>query len=751
MNQENSKALDAELFGAQLTPSSPDDEVRLLSDLIRALWRARFRLAMVGFVAGVVGYGLSYASDIGYTSVAQVMIETRTSDDDFTSTTSGLPISTTALESELEVLRSHDLAQRVVDRLALDQDEEFAAEDEDDGGINLSPRVAISWVKGLVSQAFGPSDEEVIDPVQAALSAEDLEREKVVANVVAKRTIEQVGNVSAVFAIRFTSVDPRKAAVLANALAEEYLASQTSAKLVALERSQGWLSERTIELQERLSALGVELERQLLDAPFTVEEVETMKALRSSAERQLNTADSAAAELIELRRNILILISQRNFEDAAALLPVLTTEVRTALATSRTGNTSALEAALDAEVEALSVQIEQRQAVVDALREEIDGFRDNLVQVAEHDAEARRIESDIRVSEAIYQDFVSQLSRRTQQDRFLNPDARIIAYARPSQNPSQPRRAQIAVILAVLAVFIGSAVVIVRELRQSGLRTVGDFEDATGLPVLGTIPKFRARNAPINAVLLQDGSIDPGLIQFARKLYSSYAALLYTQPLKPGSRSRSASMTPREAQSDVGPSHRKENQIIACASALDKEGKSSTMLLLAGACAYAGERVLLIDCDFWSSPFKALAPETPAGYYAALRDPSQVDPLIVDTDEDDVYILPAARGVEDPAALLLSDEFGNLVNALAQDFDRILIDTPAILQRIDIAALYRLANTVLMIVRWNSTNKGAVNSAIKALQDVGVTPSAVAATQVDTKRASEYGDNPFAYADRSFI
>ena len=210
-------------------------------------------------------------------------------------------------------------------------------------------------------------------------------------------------------------------------------------------------------------------------------------------------------------------------------------------------------------------------------------------------------------------------------------------------------------------------------------------------------------------------------------------------------------MTPREAQSDIGPSYRKENQIIACASALDNEGKSSTMLLLAGACAYAGERVLLIDCDFWSSPFKALAPETPAGYYAALRDPSQVDPLIVDTDEDDVYILPAARGVEDPAALLLSDEFGNLVNALAQDFDRILIDTPAILQRIDIAALYRLANTVLMIVRWNSTNKGAVNSAIKALQDVGVTPSAVAATQVDTKRASEYGDNPFAYADRSFI
>ncbi len=749
MKQENTKALDAELFGSSFTPTTGEDEVRLLGDLVRALWRARIWLFGIGFFAGVVGYALSYTSEVGYTSVAQVMIETRTSEDEFGPAGSGLPISVTALESELEVLRSHDLAQRVVDRLGLDQDPEFAGSDEDEGGIDLSPRAAIRAVKGLIADLI-PAEKEARTEAEAAQTEEDLLREEVVTSVVSKRSVDQVGNVSAVFAIRFTSVDPRKAAVLANALAEEYLASQTSAKLVALERSQGWLSERTIELQERLSALGVELERQLLDAPFTVEEVETMKALRSSAERQLNTADTAVAEILELRRNVLILISQRNYSEAAALIPGASSELQTAVATATAENTAQLELALDAELDRLTGQIAQREAVVETLRAEIDQFRDALVTVAEHDAEARRIESDIRVSEAIYQDFVSQLSRRTQQDRFLNPDARIIAFARPSLTPSEPRRAQTAVLLALVAGFIASIVVMLQEFRQSGLRTVSDFEQATGLPVLGTIPRFRARNAPINAVLSQAGSIDPGLIQFARKLYSSFAALLYTQPLKPGTRSRSASMTPREVQAEVGQMNRKENQIIACASALDGEGKSSTMLLLAGACAYAGEKVLLIDCDFWHSPFRALAPESPSGYYAALRDPNLVDALVVDTDEDDVFILPAARGVEDPAALLLSDEFGNLVNALAQEYDRILIDTPAILQRIDIAALYRLANTVLMIVQWNSTNKGAVNSAIKALQDVGVTPSAVAATQVDTKRAAGYGDNPFAYANRSF-
>ncbi|MEM9232087.1 MAG: AAA family ATPase [Pseudomonadota bacterium] len=744
MKQETSKTLDAELFGSGFTQSSSDDEVRLLADLMRAMWRAKYWLALGGFIAAVMAYLATYSNEVKYTSVARVMIETRTTDDDFGS---GLPISVTVLESELEVLRSQDLAQRVVERLDLETDSEFAPSDEEEaGGIGQFIDTMISSARSLVRSLMQSNDETT---GEGSNSGDSLFEQQVVANVVGARAVEQVGNASAVFAIRFTSVNPRKAADLANALAEEYLNSQTSAKLSALERSQGWLSERTIELQERLVGLGVDLERQVLDAPYTIEETETMKALRASAERQLNEANSAVEELTSTRREIFILVSQRNFLEAARAVPNPSFQMRQALTEADNGNPGVLEAALTQELNEITAQIGGRERIVEGLRQEINKYRDALVQMAEHDAQSKRIESDIRVSEAIYQDFVSQLSRRTQQDRFLNPDARIIAYARPSLYPSEPKRALSAVIAAVVAVFLLSLVVLVRELNQSGLRTVTDYEEVTGLPVLGTIPKFRRRNAPVAALLSPERSIDARLIQFARKLYSSYAGLLYIKPHGSEAWNKRGVPALESEPMQIGPKL-KDNRIIACASALDREGKSSTMLLLAGACAYAGERVLLIDCDFWNSPLNSLATGRASDYIERLTDPEAVVSLIVETDEANVSILPAPSDLEDPSSVLLSPDFADMVGHLAERYDRILIDTPAVLKRVDISALYRLADTVLLIVHWNATPRGAVKSAIKALQDVGVTPSAVAATQVDTRRAGGYGDNPFAYAERSF-
>ncbi|MEM8789497.1 MAG: Wzz/FepE/Etk N-terminal domain-containing protein [Pseudomonadota bacterium] len=745
MKQESAKSLDRELFGRGITPTSHQDEVSLLADLLRAVWRARLWIVLAGIVGGGAAYAMSYMSEVRYASVAQVMLETRTTDDDFGPTLSGLPLSLTALESELEVLRSHDLAERVVERLSLYEDPEFAGDpDEAPPLFSLDPIKRA--VRGFVDSVMG-ADELVTGDPSAPTAGVDLELERIVSNVVAHRAVDQIGNISAVFSIRFTSNDPQKAAALANALAEEYINSQTSAKLQALERSQGWLSARTIEVQERLAALGVELENQLLDAPFTEEEVETMKALRASAERQRNAAQERLEELTTQRRGVRRAMAQRDFAAAVAVLEDPGADLIAAAETAAgggVGETEALRSALQRALSRLDAAIDEQRRTVDALTVEIGSFRESLVIVAEYDAETRRIENDISVSEAIYQDFVSQLSRRTQQDQFLNADARIIAYARPSLYPSEPRRSQMAVLAAVMSGFLVAVATLVLELRQTRLRTVRDFEDMTGLPLLGIIPRFNRRRAPINAMLSRKGSIDPAQVQFARKLYSSFASRNYAKPLGP------SRVTERGKGEEGEIVHVRDNQIIAGASALPREGKSSSLLLLAGACAYAGERVLLLDCDFWNSPFGGLTTASPETFYQVLRDPARASELVVETDEDDLYIMPAIQGLDDPTGLVLSEDFERLVRHLAGQYDRILIDAPALLGRIDIAALYRLADMVLLMVHWNKTPGGAVVSVIKALQDVGVTPSAVAATQVDHRRAGGYGDNPFAYAQAQY-
>ncbi|HNP15481.1 MAG TPA: hypothetical protein PKI99_03355, partial [Terrimesophilobacter sp.] len=69
---------------------------------------------------------------------------------------------------------------------------------------------------------------------------------------------------------------------------------------------------------------------------------------------------------------------------------------------------------------------------------ELERTRAVLLDRARRDAETKRIENDIAVSEAIYQDFMTQLSRRTEQREYLDADARVISLARPPFRPSEP-------------------------------------------------------------------------------------------------------------------------------------------------------------------------------------------------------------------------------------------------------------------------------------------------------------------------
>ncbi|NNU80294.1 AAA family ATPase [Halovulum dunhuangense] len=726
MRHEYTKTLEREFFGAGIGAAQDDGDNAMLMALWMALLRARYWLVGAALLGGIAAYALSYLFEVRYTSEAQVMIETRvTNDPAFAPGMAGLPTSITALESELEVLQSPDLIQRVVDRLDLRSDAEFAKQDEatDAGGA------------GDAGAAPLPAD-----PDAAVVSA-----------VRDRSSVEQIGNMSAVFSITFTSQDPEKAALLANTLAEEYIAAQIEEKLRALDRSQAWLSDRTTEIQERLTTLGVERENHILAEPYTPEDLQTMKASRASMERRIADLEAEAARLETTHAAIARLRADGNPLDAAAMIAVPGPELSQAIFEARAGDLAVLDAALDAAAARLSEEATATAASAASIRREADLTQAELSAQAERDAELRRIENDIRVSEAIYQDFMAQLSRRTQQDRYLNPDARIIATARPSPYPSEPRRKVMAVGAAFLATLGAAALVILTELRRTSLRTVGEYEGASGLPVLGLVPEASPKAVALPALLQATAPVWPGLMTSARKLYSSIVTELEAKPRGVSLRGR---MRPRPAPEQASaqrlPALRTtKGQIIAGVSSMPGEGKSTALLLLARACTFAGERVLLVDCDFWHSPYRGTDGNELDRFTEALFDPEHSDRLIRETGENGLHLLPAPMGVEDPAAVLISEEFRALLEFLQARYDRVILDTPPLLAHVDTAALYRSADSILLMTRWNATPRGAVESTLRILSDVGVRPGAVVATRVNTVRAGAYGDNMFSHALRA--
>ncbi|MFY0691628.1 MAG: hypothetical protein JXR14_06870 [Paracoccaceae bacterium] len=707
MNQADGNFLDRELFDHYVDGGANEPEFRLIRKLHLSLLRGKLWIIIAALVGGAAGYGFTEWQEVKYTSVASVMINTRESvETEFAPVVSGLPTSTTTLESELEVLRSLDLIERLVDRFELTTDPEFAESDE------------------------------VVEPPEIVFTEEELARiarEQTIGAVADQREIEQVGTVSAVYAISFTTTDPLKSARLANGLANEYLETTTSAKLRSLELSQGWLTERTSEVQEQLSDLGVVRESHILSAPYTLEEIETIKAKSLSLERRLRAAKEKLETQTATLRRIGLLRSADKPLLAVLEVPDPGQELLAAAAAvsaEQSGAAAALDTQLDMSAARLRDQRDEIEETVSAYEAETARLREILTQQARHDAELHRIENDIAVGEAIYQDFVAQLSRRTQQERYLDADARVIAWARPALEPSEPRRKLMAASGMLVAAMLAGLLILIAELRHTRLRTIREFEEATGLPMIGLVPQARRGERPDNLSLNGTERYSPRMMRFARKLRASVTAALRETRDRRG---LSDSRTPNRGA-----------KIIAGVATNPDDGLSASILMLAAAFAEVGENVLVVDLDFWNSSYLKDYPLASANADTYL-DPKAKKRIVLETEWPGISLLPAVGPTEGDHAPVTEEGLRQILQQLSNRFDRILVDTTPMKDRIDATSLCRSADAIVYFVRWNSTTKSDVQSALKLMADVGISPTAVVATRVNTKRVKAYGEKALSF------
>src|SRR5690606_25645655 len=134
-----------------------------------------------------------------------------------------------AVESQVEVIESPTLALRVIEREKLESDPEFVE------------RGMVARLAELLFIGRHPPGQDEAARLRAAVIDALRERMRV------KRR-----GLTYVLEIRVTSQSPQKAARLANAVADEYLAGQLAAKYRATKRASLWLGSRLEELREQV-------------------------------------------------------------------------------------------------------------------------------------------------------------------------------------------------------------------------------------------------------------------------------------------------------------------------------------------------------------------------------------------------------------------------------------------------------------------------------------------------------------------
>ena len=154
-------------------------------------------------------------------------------------------------------------------------------------------------------------------------------------------------------------------------------------------------------------------------------------------------------------------------------------------------------------------------------------------------------------------------------------------------------------------------------------------------------------------------------------------------------------------------------------SAGEGEGKSTTIANLAVCFAQADRAVLLVDTDLRRPVINTLfkLPASP-GLSSCLAGDSLLDAVIQKTAVPNLSIIASGPTPPNPAELVGSRRMRELLDAVGERFDMVLLDTPPVLAVSDAGALAPMADGVLLVVGSGLAARMALRRAKEAIQAV---------------------------------
>lgn len=150
------------------------------------------------------------------------------------------------------------------------------------------------------------------------------------------------------------------------------------------------------------------------------------------------------------------------------------------------------------------------------------------------------------------------------------------------------------------------------------------------------------------------------------------------------------------------------------------EGKSMTAANLAIVFANAGSRVVLVDADLRRPNVAAsfqVSNEDGLSSYLVAEDTDSIDHKLIETDIDNLYLLPSGPTPPNPSELLNSKQMQTLVDTLTESFDLVIFDMPPVVSVTDTQIMAANVDGTILVVRERTTRKKAIFEA-KRLLDV---------------------------------
>jgi polysaccharide biosynthesis transport protein len=480
----------------------PQGSSETFQSILDFIFRRYREIAIAVGIAIVLGLIYLLTATPSYTATASMLIDSNKIQlFQQQSMFSNVPMDMGAVESQVEVLKSETIALAVIKRLHLTDDPEFVGSG---GGL----------IGALFSLVAGPSESKGPDS-EFALTRQ------AVGTFESRLNVRRVG-LTYVIEIGFRSINPDRAAQIANAVADAYVDDQLESKYQAAKRAGTWLQARLQELREQASAAQLAVvnyknkndmvdaggrtinEQQLaeLNSELVQAQAQTAEA-RAKMDRvqAILTSNSPAAtvdatvtdtlkdDVINKLRSQYLELAQRESDWSvrygADHLAVVNLR----------NQMSEIQNSIRAELQRIAETYKSDFEVAKQRQESVEKQLGQAVSLSQVNGEAqvslRELQSNAESYQALYDNFLQRYMESVQQQSFPITDARVISAATRPLGRSNPRTTLVLALATFVGLGFGLVAAAWREFADRVFRTSNQVETSLQTDCIAMVPVLK--------------------------------------------------------------------------------------------------------------------------------------------------------------------------------------------------------------------------------------------------------------------
>lgn len=626
-------------------------------------------------------------------------------------------------QTQAEILKSEDLARRIVVKMKLVDHPVMDPRKQQESGFSLKKLVPASWLGDADSDDWTP------ERLQSA----------VVARFKKELTIELVRN-SQLIRISYESPDKEFAANAANWVAEGFIEADMDARLAMTQKAGAWLTERLTGLRKKLEeserALQQFRERErIIDAKGVAQsgasrQLEQLSEGLVSARQKRAEAEAAYQQVQSAQKSKIDIESIPAIQKSALYVQLkgveTAAESKLADAAKKYGPEHPRRQSADAEfraarentkrqidtiVTSITKEYELARAQEGAVERALAQSKGDILGMNRKEYELGVLEREVASNKSLYEMFTTRMKETNVAGDLQSPIARVVDPAVVRAAPYSPKKARIIGIAAVVGLILGIMLALLLEYLDNTIKNAEDVDTKLRQSMLGQLPRIK-------------GKIESGDLQIA-----------FIKDKDPGFSEEIRSIRTGVMLSSIDAPHK----VLLVTSSIPGEGKTSVATNIALALGQV-RKVCLIDADMRRPTVaKVLGVDTSSkGLSNLVSGSDPTSECLHYNKELGIHIIPSGVVPPNPLELLSSIRFAEAMKWLEESFDVVVIDSPPLQLVSDPLVLSQFAHSVIYVVKADSTPYQVALGGLERLHEAKAHVLGVIINQIDREKADRY-------------